>query len=942
MRNLNNILSGTALVLLVSASLSAQSYKESMYDPSVNFYDVVQQAEQHFEREGTGEGSGFKGFQRWKYWVEPNYAPSGDRSESDFYFPQRQFQQFLQSNSSGSTGPSWRDLGPYRIDDIAGGYNPGLGRVESFYVDPNDTNRIYLGSRSGGFWRTLDGGATWTSSTTDFLSVSGVNAMTVSPTNYDSVLINLRSARNGTSHGIYRSIDGGLTWDTTAFNPANLGWGGLGSNVQVYEVEYHPQIPGRVYVGTSQGLYISDDDLQTWVRKLNSSVITQIHFHPSDTGIIYFYDNQFSGPDEDKVIYTEDGGQTFASTSVMSGNSGSEIHLSVSPVCPDCIYAASNNGVWKTLHRDSSFTYLATPPKSCDGFAVSDVDTSIMIYGMLEIYASYDGGRNWFLEVDWTVGRNPFNSGKYIHADLRRARCINGTFYAATDGYLGKTWNPAQNWPRLSSGTGIRENYAVGVSQGDYYYSLCGSQDNGTSLLRRQGWLEVYGADGMEGLIHPLNRDYMVFSFQYGGRRRSDDAGWTSRSSLTHNDAYWEAPLLMDPLNQMRLYSFGTNIYRSDDFGLNWNQVSQQGNSYWTEAAIAENTPDLVAFSRARFLNLSRDGGQTFNAIWAGLPSSTITDICFAPHNDSIILVTYASHTNDGKKIYMTTDQGASWQNITYNLGDMPLRSVVVDHLPNPNIYVGAEIGVFTMPLNGSAWQLYNKDLPNCAVNDLKIIRGTNTLRGATWGRGLWETDLVGRESHPRVLTTSIDIGPFVDGFGGGLPSGGDDQDVRCKIEYNGTLSSVYLQWSANDLDLDSTVSMYLADSLWQTVRPIKAPGNSDIYFKVFAVGSNGDTSETYRFMYRTFGSGVGVEELSDAGIKVYPNPTTGITRVELPDNWSDTRMSLVDIQGNQLENFVFGGGEVNEIDISQLPPGIYVLRWDNNRGRGHIKLCRQ
>ena len=385
-----------AVFCFALTDISAQSYKELMYDPSINFYDVVQEAENYFEREGTGEGSGYKGFQRWKYWVEPNYAPSGDRSEADFYFPQHQFEEFLQSYSATTTSPSWRDLGPYQINDLAGGYNPGLGRVESFYVDPNDTNRIYLGSRSGGFWRTLDGGLTWTSSTTDFLNVSGVNAMTVSPTNHDSVLINLRSARNGTTHGIYRSTDGGLTWDTTAFNPVNLGWGGLGSNVRVNEIAYHPQIPHRVYVGTSRGLYVSNDDLQTWTRHLNISDVTAIAFHPTDTSVVYAYNNQGSAL-ANVILVSEDGGRNFVSSATLPGNGNSELHISISPVCPDCIYAASNNGVWKTLHRDSSFTFLADPPKSCDGFAVSDVDTSIMIYGMLEIYASYDGGRNWFL-----------------------------------------------------------------------------------------------------------------------------------------------------------------------------------------------------------------------------------------------------------------------------------------------------------------------------------------------------------------------------------------------------------------------------------------------------------------------------------------------------------------------------------------------------------------
>lgn len=931
-----------AALLLPAVTLTAQEYKSMMYDPSYNFYEVVDKAEEYFKQTGESEGSGFKGFQRWRNQNEANYYPSGNRSERDMYFAAHQWEAFLAANGKALAAPAWRDLGPYRIDSLGDGYNPGLGRVESFYVNPNDSNLIYLGSRSGGFWRSTDHGQTWSNSTTEFLTASGVNAIAVSPTNPDSVLINLRNARNGASHGVYRSIDGGLTWDTTAFNPSNLGWGGLGSIGQVYEILYHPQIPHRVYIGTSSGLYVSDDDLQTYSRYLNSSYITAINFHPTDTSVIYAFDNQSTS--RNVVLVSEDGGRNFSASDTIQGNLFSELHLSVSPVCPDCIYAASNNGVWRALHRDSSFTFLSTPPKSCDGFAVSDVDTSIMVYGMLEIYASYDGGRNFFLEMDWTTGRNPFNGGRYIHADLRRARCINGTFYLATDGYLGKTFSPAQNWTRLSSGTGIRENYMVGVAQGNDYMNICGSQDNGSSVLRRKGWLEIYGADGMEGIIHPLNSNYLIMSFQYGGRRRSEDGGRSVQQSFSHTTASWEAPLLWDPNHQMSVYSFGTNIYRSDDFGRSWNQVNTQAfGSSVLRAAISEANSQVIAISRDWFLELSRDGGKTFNAIWTGLPNATITDIAFAPESDSIILVTYASHSNNGAKVYMTNDQGGSWQNLTFNLGDMPLRSVVVDHQADRNIYVGAEIGVFTMPMNGNTWTLYNQALPNCTMSDLEIMWGSNTLRGATWGRGLWETDLVGRESFPKILTTNIDFGPStISGGMGGFPSGGADQHVRSKIEYTGNLSGVYLQWSANDFDLDSTISMTMVDSLWQTDRRIKAPGNSDIYFKVFAVGSNGDTTETYRFMYHTFGSGVDLVENDPLGINVYPNPTTGTFNVEIPEGWGTTQVSLRDVQGSLLEHHLMESSEGNELNISHLPAGIYLMGWKNGEESGYIKLCKQ
>ena len=941
MKALRRLLIALGAVFL-SLNLTAQNYRSMMYDPNVNFYDVVDEAEAYFATEGTGEGSGFKGFQRWKFQNEPNFYPDGNRRERNQYFAANQYKLFLQNNALSASVPAWRDLGPYQIQDLAAGYNPGLGRVESFYVNPGDTNMIYLGSRSGGFWRSLDGGQSWQSSTTDFLFASGVNAIAVSPTNPDSVLINLRNARNGTSHGVYRSVDGGMTWDTTVFNPGNLGWGGLGSNAQVYEVAYHPQIPNRVYIGTSSGLYVSDDNLLSYTRYLNAATITAITFHPTDTGVVYVYNNG-SASQRDKILVSEDGGRNFTATSSLPGNGNTELHLSVSPVCPDCIYAASNTGVWKTVHRDSAFTFLSNPPKTCDGFAVNDQDTSLMVYGMLEIYVSYDGGKNFILEMDWTTGRNPFYGGKYIHADLRRARSINGTFYLATDGYLGKTFAPSQSWLRLSTGTGIRENYAVGVCQGNDYINLCGSQDNGSSLLRRKGWLEVYGADGMEGIVHPLNPDYMISSYQYGGRMRSTDQGWSVNNVLTHTNAYWEAPLLWDPNHQMRVYSFGRNIMKSEDFGLNWSQVNAQTfSSNIMHAAISNANSDVMVVSRTRFLEISRDGGQTFNNIWAGLPSSSITDVAFAPGSDSILVVTYATHSNNGNKVYLSKDQGNTWQNITYNLGDMPLRSVAVDFTDDQNIYVGAEIGVYTMPMNSNSWSLYNQSLPNCTMSDLEIMWGSNTLRGATWGRGLWETDLVGRENHPKIMTTNIDFGPLVDAFGGGHPSGGNDQNVRSKIEYSGSLTSVYLKWSANDFDLDSTITMTKVDSLWQTVRPIKAPGNSDIYFKVYAVGSNGDTTETYRFMYHTFGSGVGIDELAEKSLKVYPNPSTGKFTIKWPSKMSITDLSLMDGQGKHLMDIESENSDGAEIDISHLPNGVYVIQYTNAGQKTSHKIIKQ
>lgn len=829
----------------------AQDLKDLMYDPSVNFYEVVNEAEKRFATKETKEGSGKKGFERWRNDNEPKYYPSGDRSELDPYFAEHQFELFQNPQTEGVTSLSnvWRDLGPYQVGDIRGGYSPGLGRVECFYINPADTNQIYLGSRSGGFWKTTNGGQTWQSSTTDTLVASGVNTMSVSPFDPDSVIINVRNASNGTSHGLYRSIDGGNSWTITPFNPTSLGKGGLGSNFQVYKVKYHPLLHNRVYVGTSTGLYISEDNLQTFTQIFTSAAITDIAFHPTDTSKVYVYDNRSGGTNENKILSSSDGGYTFTASATLASNNRRTLHLSISDACPNCVYAASDSGIYVSTDLGLNFSRRGNPPRTCDGFAVSDQDTTQMIYGMLDIYRSADGGHTFTKATQWNLSQtNTFGGDTYVHADLREAASFNGTFYAATDGFLVKTFDYGLTWQILSEGTGIRENYMVGLSQSDNDISLCGSQDNGTSLLNGNGWLEYYGADGMEGIVHPLNPELMIGSFQYGGRIQSDDGGLSIDVTLRTPNASWEAPLLFDPNDQMVAYSFGTDIYKSEDFGLTWNLVGSPtfGGSI-ARAAIAHNNSQIMVVTNNNLLQLSLNGGQSFTYINAGLPSNFITDVAFAPHDDNIIVVTYSTYQNNGDKIYMTTNRGSVWQNITGNLGDMPLRAVVIDHTDDPHIYVGAEIGVFAKPLNSGSWQLFNNDLPNCSVRDLEIMWGSNTLRAATWGRGLWEADLINHQNHPKITKVVLRDAPTPI-----TPRATVDQPVFADISYTGTLSQVYLRWGSSAQTLDSTINMTFISGQWESDRPL--PGlheDSIMFFKVYAIGSQSDTTETYTYMYQ-------------------------------------------------------------------------------------------
>jgi len=858
----------SVLSLILTATLSqqalAQKFKQMMGDPSVNFYEVCKAAETYFEtHDKNAKGSGWKGYQRWRNENESKYAPSGIRSNLDPMLEAHAFQNFKATSGSKNVRRlnenGWTDLGPYRIDSITGAYSAGLGRVIASFVDKSNTNTMYIGSRSGGFWGTKNGGISWYNST-DTLVASGVGTISASPTNSDSILIGVQNGSNNYSHGVYRSTNGGLNWVETAFNPTNLGKGGLGSNFRIYKIAYHPKVKNVIFVCASDGLYRSDDNLVTWTRVITGSV-TAIDFHPTNSNKLYIYNT--SSANRDKVLYSNDMGLSFTGSNTIAGNSGRTGYLSVSTDCANCIYFASTNGVWKSVDEGVNFTFLSNPPQSCLGFAVNDLDTSKMVYGYVDVETSEDGGRTFKQITWWSLGNGNHgsgnfkekfdNGGHYIHADLHPALSINGVFYVGTDGLFCKSADNGETWEILSQGTGIRENYSLGASQSNHYRSVSGSQDNGTSIKHESTWIEFYGADGMEGIIHPLNDDWIMGSVQYGPRRRTKDGGQTQGSAQPSGQtgsgkAAWEAPLLYDPNNHMTIYHFSQHVYRSYDFGTTWDSVGDPiFSGTISEAAMAENNSNILLVSKGSNIEKSIDGGKTFTNIRNNLPNSTITDIAFDPADDNTFMVTYNRYQVDNSKIWITRDGGATWQNITHNLGNMPLRCAVVDHTPERNIYVGAEIGVYTKPMNGNTWTLYNQQLPNSTIRELEVVNASNTLRAAIWGRGLWENSLVGRSSYPAIIKTRITHMPTES-----TPKEGVDQYVSAEISYNGALNQVYVLWSKDTTDFDQRIEMSkLSGNQWKSSSPItNFPEGTKIYFKVYAVGSNLDTTVTYKFMY--------------------------------------------------------------------------------------------
>jgi len=389
------------------------------------------------------------------------------------------------------------------------------------------------------------------------------------------------------------------------------------------------------------------------------------------------------------------------------------------------------------------------------------------------------------------------------------------------------------------------------------------------------------------------------------------------------------------------VYHFSDKIYQTDGWGDNWFQIGAPGIGNLKCAAISENNEGVMAVSAGSTLKVTVDGWLTsYGPGITQLPSSYIADIAFDPQNDSIMIVVYRRYQNDNKKVYKSVDQGRTWDNITGNLGDMPVRTVVIDHTPQKNIYVGTEIGVYVKPLAGGNWELYSKNLPNVTVQDLEIHYGSNTLKAATWGRGLWENSLKGRENYPAILSTRITVPPTST-----TPKAGFAQKVTATISYSQNLKSVFVKWANDSLNLHKTITMTnTKDSTWVSDVPFTLYGKgTNMYFKVYAVGQNNDTTETYRFHYKVQnGLNINsvVENNFESEITLFPNPNSGHFTVNLGRKYDNVRLQVFDVSGKQVY-FNKGNSQQIEVDFKSVA-GDYVIKIQTGNQVAKLKFVIQ
>ena len=741
------------MLLCSSMSLSAQDWRTMISDPNASFQDVQAAFYTEFGDETGAKGSGWKQFKRWEWFQEQRLDERGQKPNSRLIYEEVKRAQ-LQKEYRGAAG-DWTLIGP--IEEPENGNGRSIGRLSAIAFHPTDTNQIWAGAPSGGVWKSNDNGSSWEPLTDDLPNI-GVSEIIVNPHNTDTIYISTGDESSGDtySYGVLRSIDGGITWDTTGLSFD------ISAQRNIRRMIMDSTNTNILIAAATNGIYRTADAGATW-QQVQSGNFCDVEFKPFSHDTLYATTNSSSSP---PLFVSYNGGVNWSpSTNGMNTSDMTRAKVAVTPANPDLVYvlASSSNGssyhgVYRSTDSGANWTLMSDSPNLMNGdefgegddgqgwysmeLAVSPIDENELKVGGVNLWKSANGGANFTLEAHW-YGAN----GTYVHADHHRLEYnpITNQFYVGCDGGLYRRSHYFNGFESISTGMSITQFYRLSNSVSDETVLLAGAQDNGTFRWKNNIWQQVNGGDGMESMIDPFNANNMYCTIQNGQLHKSTDGGNSFGDDIAPIGGAWVTPFMLEPGEPDVVYAASnTKVYRSDAGGGDWWEFSpglttiNSGQLIMLDVAHS-NTEYVVAGSR-RTLRITTDLGGEWTNILPGLPGQNMTYAAFDPLEENTLWVTFSGYA-EGQKVYRSTDAGETWQNMSMNLPNLPANCVEIERSSKGGVYVGTDVGIYYWDSTLSEWEPYMTGLPNVIVNELEIHEPTNTIRAATYGRGLWESE---------------------------------------------------------------------------------------------------------------------------------------------------------------------------------------------------------
>ncbi|MFC1661000.1 WD40/YVTN/BNR-like repeat-containing protein [Gemmatimonadota bacterium] len=709
----------------------------------------------------------------------------------------------LQAQSQNVVDPSlyagmeYRMVGPFRG-----------GRVTAVTGIAEDPHTFFFGGTGGGVWKTDDAGHHWVPIADDYLTAGAVGAIDVADSDPNVIYVGTGSAciRGNVSvgRGLWRTTDGGDAWEFI----------GLPESGAIGALAVHPADPDLVYAAAlghpfgknpERGVYRSKDGGDTWEKVLflnDSTGAVSLAMNPRNPRIIYAGMwraerkpwTLISGGPEGGVYRTSDGGDSWTKLAggLPEGIVG-KVTVTVSRANPDRVWAMveaePGNGLYRSDDAGATWTFL-TGESDLTGRAfyyhhvIADPGDQNTVYVLnTRMYRSVDGGENFELipvhhgDVH-DLWINPLSPGIFVVGDDGGAEVsLNG----------GRTLSGVYNQPTA-------EFYDVMVDN-DYPYRIYGSQqDNttisvlahrlGNTLRPQEEWQYAAGCEVGPIAFDPDNPD-VIWSGCYGGvinrmvvstdvRRNVNlyPANQNRAPKDLRHRFQWVAPIVMDPLDPNTVYHASQYVHRTRDEGMTWETISPD---------LTTNTPEHQEFPGIP-IHSDHTGVEVFNTVFSLVPSpheagtiwvgsddgrvhltrndgetwtditppdmpqyGTVNRIEVSPHDPARAFLAVQRYRMDDWRPYVfrTTDFGASWTLLTSGANGIPadhwVRVVREDDVRKGLLYAGTEFGIFVSLDDGNRWQPLQMNLPATPVTDLKVHRGDLVV--ATQGRSFWVLD---------------------------------------------------------------------------------------------------------------------------------------------------------------------------------------------------------
>ncbi len=742
--------------------------------------------------------------ERWREFETQRLRADGTPADPSIFLTEAVHvaQQKKLMPESRSMANTWVPIGP----DVNA---PGLaqirlGRVNTIAFHPTDSNIFWIGVAQGGVWKTADHGQNWVPLTDD-LPILRISDIAVDNTDPDIIYISVgdyaylgagldlddRKRHTHYGLGVYKTTDGGTNWQATGltFDQTQR------NESLIRRVLIDPNDHNHLVAAGIKGIFNSMDGGANWTI-VNDSLIWDLIPDPNSettlyaaTGYVLTLDQGTAG-----ILKSTDFGNTWTTlnTGIPGKGAVQRIKMAISPQDSNYVYAVACNltrgfyGLYRSTNAGSSWTLQSTSPNvltwSTSGggssgqgtydlsLLVDPYDKDKIYVGGINMWGSTDGGVTWDGAAYWTG-----QYGASLHADQHfyAFNDLDDTYYFCHDGGVSRTkqvnidgWSYVQsgnnwttNWENLEN-MQITSYYRMGISTFNPGYYIAGAQDNSTTFRTPQGWANLIGGDGMDCLIHPVDPDIIYGSAQYGYLVRSTNGGQnfdyiSGDMDNSGEQGAWTTPIIMDEQNLSTLYSGFGNVWKTTDSGDNWSKISNfpmvPGLGYPSPISDVDiSGSSIYAAQRLYFSEgelskmwVSTDQGSSWTNITAGLPDSLFFIDLDAVGAQGQIAYVSMSGFEAGKKVYKTTDAGASWQNFSKDLPNVPVNSIkYLEGSQFGTVFAGTDIGVFLTDNTMSGWQLVGTGLPNVIVSDLEIDLVQEKLFAATFGRGLWELDI--------------------------------------------------------------------------------------------------------------------------------------------------------------------------------------------------------